>query len=1130
MKTLKFLIASLILTLTASLAYAQGVGASGNLKGTVTDPQGAVLPKAQVTATDPARGISRTTTTDDRGEYLLPDLAPSTYEISVDAQGFGRARSNGVVVNVGQTVVLDVKVPLSTREEQVQVTAEPPAVDVGRSQQSDVITEHEIQSLPINRRDYLTFTLLAPAVSDSTRLSSDQDYRVKQTPQSGLSFYGSNGRGNSVTVDGSEANDDAGGVRLTMSQDAVEEFQINRSNYSAELGSASGASINIVSKSGTNVVHGSLYGFFRNSAMDAADPFAFSQALAPGASFNPLGADVTGTHVKDTLSRQQFGGSIGAPIKKDRTFLFLGFEGLRQDAQNAVPLLTNTNIFRPQTLSFNNQQAVINALAAAGAAPVACFWSGAPGASAPVVMAGAQCAAALTGGLTVSGLTGLSAGQIARNNFLINQFESNGGLFPYNTNEYLGSARLDHKINENNQLFIRFSGGNDHEENPDVTSLTGFSRGSTVEDRDLTLQSAWFHNFNPRVINELRAQINGYTLNVIPNAPAEVGLDIPGFANLGTQIFLPNKSRVEHYEMADNVSMVHGSHSLKFGFYELLRTNNTDSHTFFPGRFVFGNLPGVLLSPCLDPTLAHAPVTSAGCGLPASVSGATIDSLQSVSLGLPEFYQQGFGNGVYKFTRPFTAAYVQDSWNVRPGLTLNAGLRYELDTQNDQLNTDTNNFAPRISFAWDPTNSHKTVIRGGYGIFYAPIYAQIDNVVHTLGVVNGFRQIPQVFVPLTGSPVNPSLTSAAIFQTLFAQGKVQCTTPASGNNACITPGDLSQFGITVTQTGPVPPLSVIFSGQPGYRNPYSQQAELGVERQVGTSVSVSASYVYVHTLGLPVAIDTNALPAPITQVPAPNGQLVAMRNWNTSTANPTGVAPCAGAAVVTCFANPLILQNNVYSSEGSALYQGAIFEITKRFNHHFSLMANYTYSRATDTTTDFNSDYGPIDNTNLAAERALSDFDQRHKIVIAPVLESPWQNALLKGFELAPIVRYNSSHPFNLLAATDVNGDRHYTNDRPFGVGRNTGIGPDYVDLDLRLSRSIKLGERANVQFIAESFNLTNRTNYASVNNIVGPSLTAEGFTTPKLSGSAAIPPSLPLGYTSAFPKRQIQLALRLGW
>ncbi|HZU21946.1 MAG TPA: carboxypeptidase-like regulatory domain-containing protein, partial [Terriglobales bacterium] len=502
MKTIRSGVATLVVALIATLANAQGVGASGNIKGTVMDPQGAVVPKAQVTVSDPARGTQRTTTTDDRGQYILPDLAPANYQIAVEAPGFEKtATSAPVMLTVGETVVLDFHLALAQRAEQVMVTTEAPVVAVGRTHQAEVITEREIQSLPINRRDYLTFTLLAPAVSDSTHLASDQDYRVKQTPQSGLSFYGSNGRGNSVTVDGSEANDDAGGVRLTMSQDAVEEFQINRSNYSAELGSASGASINIVSKSGTNMVHGSAYGFFRNSAMDAADPFAFSQPLAAGAIFNPLGPDVAGTKIKDSLSRQQFGATIGAPIKKDRTFVFFGFEGLRQNAQTAVPLLTNTNIFRPQTLAFNNQQSVINALAARGPAPVACLWSGAPGASAPIVMPAANCAAALTSGLTVSGLTGLTAGQIARNNFLINQFETNGGLFPYDTREYLGSARLDHKINDNNQLFVRFSSGHDQEQNPDLTSLTGFSRGSAVENSDVTIQSAWFHNFSSRTIN-----------------------------------------------------------------------------------------------------------------------------------------------------------------------------------------------------------------------------------------------------------------------------------------------------------------------------------------------------------------------------------------------------------------------------------------------------------------------------------------------------------------------------------------------------------------------------------------------------------------------------------------------------
>src|ERR1051326_2583186 len=351
---LRIVLACLLLT---GLTYAQGVGASGDIKGTVTDPSGAVVASATVTATDVDKGIKHTVTTDANGQFHLTGLQPAAYSVSASKSGFQPEVAKNVVVNIGQTNIVNFPMKVSQVSEQIEVTTEPPVVETERGAQANVVNEQYIRELPINRRDYLTFTLLAPAVSDSTRLSSDQDYRVKQTPQSGLSFHGSNGRGNSVTVDGGEVNDDAGGVRLNMSQDAVQEFQINRSNYSADLGGASGATINIVTKSGSNDVHGTLFGYFRNDALDAANPFAITQALAPGQSFNTLATptDVTGTHTKDSLTREQFGGSIGFPLKKDKTFLYTAFEGLLGDAQNAVPLLTNTKIFRPQSTAQNNQ-------------------------------------------------------------------------------------------------------------------------------------------------------------------------------------------------------------------------------------------------------------------------------------------------------------------------------------------------------------------------------------------------------------------------------------------------------------------------------------------------------------------------------------------------------------------------------------------------------------------------------------------------------------------------------------------------------------------------------------------------------------------------------------------------------
>src|ERR1700683_3911504 len=343
------------------VASGQGVGTSGSISGTVTDPQGGVLPKASVVAVEMAQGSQYSATTDESGQYRLTSLLPGTYKVTVKVDRFETQAMTGVVVNVGETVVLDFHLKLATTSQTVEVTAIPPVVETERGSQANTITQRYIEDLQLYRRDYLTFTLLLPGVSDSTRLADDQDFRVKQTPQSGLSFYGSNGRGNSITVDGGEAQDDAGGVRPTIGQDAVQEFQVNRSNYAADLGGANGASINIVSKSGTNDVHGSLFGYFRNDALDARDPFAFSPALQPGAVFDPTQPDSVGSPVKDSLQRYQFGGSIGAPIRKDKTFFFADFEGLRQDAQNAVPLLTSTSILRP---TFAQQTLVLNPLAA----------------------------------------------------------------------------------------------------------------------------------------------------------------------------------------------------------------------------------------------------------------------------------------------------------------------------------------------------------------------------------------------------------------------------------------------------------------------------------------------------------------------------------------------------------------------------------------------------------------------------------------------------------------------------------------------------------------------------------------------------------------------------------------------
>ncbi|HEY4050576.1 MAG TPA: carboxypeptidase-like regulatory domain-containing protein, partial [Acidobacteriaceae bacterium] len=946
----------------ATAAYAQGVGASGDIHGTAVDSSGAALPKVTIAVIDTQTGLQRTAVTDSAGQYHVARLTPATYDVTAGLSGFATDIRKGVVVEVGQAVLADFQLKVSSVATEIDVTAVPPVIETERGSQADTVPERYITDLPIDRRDYLTFSLLMPGVSNSNIIASNADYRVKQTPQSGLSLYGSNGRGNSVTVDGGEANDNTGGVRLNVSQDAVQEFQINRSNYSAELGGASGASINIVTRSGTNNLHGGIFGFFRNDALDARSPFAFSPALAPG---QPFSLTAEGKPIKNTLSRQQYGATIGFPVRKDKTFLFLAFEGLRSNAQDSVPLLTSSSIFGPTAV----QGPILSGLAAEGAAPVPCLGT----APSYTVLPAATCAFALqsilTSDPTAVGNPFVSPAQLASRAFIVNQFEKNGGLFPFPTRQYEGSARLDHRFSQKDSALLRYSFAHVEESDPDVQALIAFSRGTSLLNWDSTLQGSWFHSFSANAINEARVQWNTYVFNVDPNDPGGPGLDVQGFGFFGRNIFLPSHTTARHYEFADNFTLIRGKHNMQMGFQELIRGDNTTSDTFFAGRFEFLNLPGGVLSPCLQ--------VPAACGLPRSVASAPISTLQSWSLGLPSFYEQGFGNPSFIQTKPFTAGYWQDAWQIRPGLTLNYGLRYEVDSQRGVMNTYKKDFAPRFSFAWNPGNDQKTVIRGAYGIFYSPVYFQIPYIVKTLGNINGTRQIANSLISIQGAPGNASLNSAALYQTLFAEGKIQCGAPPSGQNACIGAADLRQFGLTVSNTGPLAPGSVLFFAQPNYRPPQAQQASFGIERQIGRDTSISANYIYVHTTHLPWAVDKNLLPgAPIVTGTGANGlptNGLPFQDWG---------APQCLANPGLCFADPTrtILQNNQYSSIANAVYNGGILEVKKRFSDRVTLIGNYTYSKAIDEATDLNSDYAAFNEVNLAAERAVSDFDQRHKV------------------------------------------------------------------------------------------------------------------------------------------------------
>jgi hypothetical protein len=1013
----------LVFVLCAVGAFAQST-TTAILTGVITDPTQAVVPDTKITVTKADTGITRDAKSGPGGEYRVVLLPPGIYEIKVEKPGFLAQVRKGIDLTVGQIVNIDFQLAVGVSSQIVEISTQIPVIEGERSQQANTIGEAAIRNLPINRRDYLSFALLAPGVSDSKAQADANSFRVKQTPDSGLSFYGGNGRGNSVTIDGGEVNDAGGGVRSTVSQEAVQEFQINRANYAAELGGARGGVINIVTKSGGNHLHGSAFGFFRNEILDAGDPFAI------------VLQDNSIKRIKPSTSRQQFGGSLGGPLVKDRTFFFAAYEQLRRRESASVPVLTDLSIFQPTPA----QNAVLNALPASAAGP-------------------------LRAALTAPQST-------------IDLFQSNSGVFPFLTDDYKVLFRVDHQIDMHNQLNIRYNFSQSTETNQNVRGQVGFSRGYVNNNYEQTGLAAWTHSFSPAAINETRVQYDYSRPFVGSNDPFGPSLDINGFGFFNRDIFLPFDEAKRRTDIVDNLDIRRGSHDWKMGFQALIRGKHSDSKTFFSGRFTFGDLPAALINPALG--------------------NLTINAIQSFNLGLAQTYQQGFGDPVVSATYPLYAGYIQDTWKPAANLTLNYGVRYEVDTRKAPLPTDKNNVAPRVGFAWDPFNDQKTTVRGGYGIFYAPIDFQIDYVVNALNEIGGYRQIAQVFSAITSAPPPARNGPVNIFQTLRAQGVIGVPTPKRS----ITPADLAQFGITISQTGPRPPLTVLFHNSADFVNSYGQQASLGIEREVAPGFTIGASAIWARGLKIVRPREDNLLPAPVN--PA-----LGIRVWSTP-----------------YFKNPLLLQDNVYESTGKSSYYGLIFEAAKRFSRTVSFHGNYTFSRAIDDVLDYNSDFEANDQTNLRAEKALSAFDQRHKVVLYGVLQpAGGATPLFRDFTITPIFRANSARPFNLLAGSDLNADRHSTTDRPPFAGRNTGIGPGFWTFDIRISRRIGLGEHRAIELMAEGFNLFNHLNLATVNNVVGN--IAGPF---NLHGRDDRTPSQPLGFTSAFDPRRIQLGLRFSF
>ena len=1018
--------------------------ATANLHGIVQDPNGAVIPNAKVTARLAAQNLERTTQSNADGEYVLLNLPPGNYSIQVDAPGFARLVQSPVVLTIGQDAQLPVRVRVASTSEQVTVESNAELIETQRSAQSTTIDTQRIENLPINGRNYINFALT------NSQLTRDDAPSIGAAPTSGLNFGGQRARANLVNLDGmNNVDNGVNGIRSTVSQEAVQEFQIITNGYNAEYGQAAGGIVNIITKSGTNNWHGSAYAYLRNRNIQATNPFST---------------------VKDpAYTRVQPGATLGGPIVKDKTFFFFSFETTRRHESGFSSIGQNSFGLVPVDVS-RFYGAPQGAIIFQGTSTQQAFLNGIPNAALanPVALNFAQQYSALVGGGSSTAVNGRLPSVAAIYGPLsgapafvtsrvalpasFHSLNSQIGNFPVFEGTTVYSLRLDHKLTNNQQLMLR---GNVSPSTVTGIEVNGqnqtfgqnsYSRTSqqTYRDFAITAQDSWV--IGNTKVNELRYQYSRrgllYNFSSGPGG-GDVAINIPGFAFFGREPFSFVDRTEQRHEVADVFSWNLGNHQVKFGGDVNHIPLDADFTVNFGGLYNFGSLSAVQL------------------GFPATFLGTSVPDfspVQAYGLGIPQSFVQGVGNPHASFTNNTLGFFLQDSWRIKPNLTLNYGARYDVEftptpaasnamsaAAQDALGItqgipqDLNNIAPRVGIAWDPFKDGKTAIRASYGMFFDhPLLA----LAFDSDVADG-SQAPQIILG-GGAFCNPSTPSTQGVGSLNAtngfmgiQTSSTCALPpALAAGLQYLPAEqrynaLNANSLFVNQnfiTAGVP-LSILPFGFPTAKNfeyAYSEQVNFGIERDLGHNYSLALNYNFNggHHINRPI----NANPT--------RGDLL-LKNWQNAVAAgavtpstlPISVAACGvGAAgpfvpaAVTNFFRPSGLNQSLVPvvpaqclalvqsveqanglglgvpvpfsdmvanyANGSSVYHAMTANLRKRFSSHYEFLASYTWSHAIDDSTDLQSLLAPQDSFNPNAERSESTFDQRHRFVFSSVYQS----------------------------------------------------------------------------------------------------------------------------------------------
>ena len=1042
-----FLMLALIFLLSHRTAPAQVSAAEAQLNGSVRDQTGSVIVKASVALRNVDTNQVYKASSNNAGFYILTNVPPGNYEFTAESQGFAKYSQTGIVLRVAQVATIDVTLKV-TSEQQIVVSAEAPVIEPTRTEVSQVVETRQIQALPISGRLFTDFALLSPGVTTG-RISLQSTFTDPSVTR--ISFGGQRDLNNSVTVDGADnINTATGSQRATPSQEAVSEFRVVNNSFGAEYGRALGGIVNIVTKSGTNDVHGSVYEYFMNNKLNAT-----TLLTQPGF---------------DTFRQNQFGATLGGPLKKDKTFYFLNYEGQRKGQSPQFPGLLVANL------------GAINAVKASF-------------------------------GIQPENLNVLKTADVDN-----------------------GFVKMDHQLSERNRLSARYS----IQDATDLNMLVGEtldgggigapSSGRNGELRDQALVGTLTTTLSENKVNSALVQWarRNYGFAGVTGQP---NLDVPNLILLGHNFGAFDRYNETRIQGSDTFSIVKGKHYAKFGFDTNYVRNFVIWPGFTPARVIFPSLDDLLASGKANWGSAPCPPPLVGLTAPCLAAffwGAPIGpgpfNPNAASPSVPTTWQNAFlssqaSNFFVHLNHSYFGFFAQDQFRLTPKLTVNYGLRYDVEAGlGFFVNGDHNNFQPRVGLAYSPDS--KTVIRAGYGIF---------NDKYSLTFF--FVPAPQRQPMIAGLPfAKNQVTGTYLLNSMFLPTPcviAGCPVPPPGSPlppGTVPPPLLTSAFENLINSGSFPNNSLFVQGgtsvDRNLRSPYTEQTSLEIDRTLGKGLTISAGYMFVAGHKLVRPIDLNVGP-PVGKEPGTGKDIYAF-----AINDPNIPAPPGGSHGT----------NGIFyftDSTGNSVYHGVTLQAIEKAGKYFTLNANYTLSHTLDDGTFVTFVSTPQSNAQRNLERANSNQDARHRFIANFVAEAP-EHTFLRYFQLSSIVTLQSARPFTLFVGFDANNDGNPVTDRVGNSPRNSYRGDTLKTVDLRLARALHLGERKLLHLSVDAFNLFNHSNFDEVFSVYGaPDFVpgrAPDFTPqiPRHFGDGISGPSGAVGAPrTAFNARQLQLAAK---